>query len=355
MNHNTAGHASKAMHVLPGIHGFPMSQRLLLRTSKPSQAVQGIHRLVEPFSFDWARRNPGNDIQVTGALLERVKIFGVSHGAPVLVRSGPLRSYYLILPLQGEVTGTINRRTIQAAPGEILVFPADTCLHANWNDQCVAIVLSVAKEELDRELRGFVTRPGATLFPPKLDLSGGAGRSFVNVLGCLCADCDLHQFADTSPVVRQSLQQALLLSLLQMSSGSAMQPAGVENASTRRRRAGVARAVDYLHLNLHRKVDAQELARVAYLSLRSLQIGFIECFDMGPMTYAKRLRLMQARDELKAAGHDEANISAISRRWGFDSCNSFSRLYKQTFGERPSHTPGSFDSISAVSRDPLTV
>ena len=126
--------------------------------------------------------------------------------------------------------------SVRAVPGEVLVFPTDSRLHALWNDQCVSIVLSIAKDEFERELPGRNRQPLAPLFPPKLDLSGGAGRSFVNVLGCLCADCDLQQFADSSPVVRQSLQQALLLSLLQMSSASTTQPAGLENASTRRRR-----------------------------------------------------------------------------------------------------------------------
>ena len=70
MNQATAAAAANAMqHVLPGIHGFPMSQRPLLRTNRTSQAVRAIHRLVEPFSFDWTRRNTSKDIQVTGAML----------------------------------------------------------------------------------------------------------------------------------------------------------------------------------------------------------------------------------------------------------------------------------------------
>jgi len=337
-------------HILPGIYGFPMSQRPLVRTSETSHAVSAIHRLVEPFTFDWARRHDHTDVQVTGALLERVKIFGVSHGTPVLVRSGRLRSYYLVLPLAGDVTGTIERRTVCATPGEVLVFPADGYLHARWNEQCVAIVLSITKEELEQETRARGTISQVPLFPPKLDLTCGAGRSFVNVLGCLCADCDLQQFTDTPPVVRQSLQQALLLSLLQMGSRRVTQPRELENASTQRRRAGVARAVDYLQLNLHRKVQAEELSRVAYLSLRSLQIGFTECFDMGPMTYAKRLRLMKAREDLKHADPGDGTVAAVSRRWGFDCCNTFSRLYRQAYGELPSHTLGRLDLVSEAPR-----
>lgn len=332
-----------------------MSQRPLVHTRAPGQAVSAIHRLVEPFIFDWVGQYQNTDIHVTGAQLERVKIFGVSHGAPVLVRSGTLRSHYIVLPLHGEVTGKVYQSHVQAVSGEALVFPAGSRLHAHWSEQCIAIVLSIAKEELDREARGLSMSIDEPQLPPKLDLSGGAGRGFLNVLACLCADCDLQQAGDSSPGVRQSLQRALLLSLLQVSPRSSQHALELENASTRRRRAGVARAVDYLHMNLHRKVSAAELARIAYLSTRSLQIGFLECFDMGPMTYAKRLRLMKAREELGNAGSRYTSIADVSKRWGFECGNTFSRLYRQTFGELPSDTLARTHTLARSGGRPMTV
>jgi AraC-like DNA-binding protein len=328
-------------HILPGIHGFPMSQLPLVHTRTASQAVSAIHKLVEPFSFEWSGEYQATDVQVTGAMLERVKIFGASHGAPVLVRSSPLRSHYIVLPLHGEVTGTFQHMELRAAAGEALVFPAGGRLHAHWSERSIAIVLSIAKAELDREMCGISTACDFPLLRPKLDLSGRAGRSFLNVLACLCADADLQQAGSSSFAVRQALQQALLLSLLQLNSAACgTQTLELENASTRRRRGGVARAVDYLHLNLHRAVDAAELCRIAYLSMRSLQIGFNECFDMGPMTYSKRLRLTKAREELRQADPRYTSIADVSKRWGFECCNTFSRQYRQTFGELPSCTLG---------------
>ena len=209
-------------------------------------------------------------------------------------------------------------------------------------ERCVSIVLAIAKAELDQEVRGTSTACDWPLLWPKLDLSGGAGRSFLNVLACLCAEADLQQAGNSSPAVRRSLQQTLLLALLQVNSaaGGAERTLELENASTRRRRGGVARAVDYLHSNLHRTVDAAELCRIAYLSMRSLQIGFSECFEMGPMAYSKRLRLTKAREELKHADPRYTSIADVSKHWGFECCNTFSRQYRQTFGELPSCTLG---------------
>lgn len=325
-------------HVLPGIHGFPMSQRPLLHTRETTQAVRAIRQLVEPFRFTWGRQTATMDVQVTGAMLERVKIFGVRHGAPVLVSSNPLQSYYIILPLQGEVVGRIQDTNYRASAGEALVFPAGARLHAHWDLDCVAMVLSIAREELEAEFRGLAAAPDRPLLPAKLLLRSGVGRSFLNILGCLCADCDLQQDGDSLPRIRQSLQQALLVSLLELNRETSSDALQIERASTRRRRAGVARAVDYLHQNAHRKVEVDELAKVAYLSLRSLQVGFLECFGMGPMSYGKRARLLKAREELLCTDRRDVNITDISARWGFACDNTFRRLYRQNFGELPSQT-----------------
>jgi transcriptional regulator GlxA family with amidase domain len=72
------------------------------------------------------------------------------------------------------------------------------------------------------------------------------------------------------------------------------------------------------------------------------------------MTYSKRLRLMKARDELKGADPHDTNISDVSQRWGFDCCNTFSRLYRQTFGELPSYTLARFQPVSETGRHDLT-
>ena len=315
-----------------------MSQRRLLRTRERGRAAYVINKIAEPFNFDWERKQITGDIQVTGAELERIKIFGVSHGAPVLVRSSPLSSYCIVLPLQGKVIGKISQVEHHATSGEALVFPAGTCSHAHWDKQCIALVLSIKKEEFDVELDRVSTANDLTLLPPKLNLLEGVGRSFLNILSCLCADCDLQEDGSSAPLVSQSLQRALLVSLLQMSAESDFFNPEIERASTHRRRAGVARAVDYLQLNMHRKVDIDELSQQAYLSLRSLQMGFIECFGMGPMTYSKRLRLIKAREELKNADHRYTNVAQVAERWGFQCGNTFRRLYMRNYGELPSQT-----------------
>jgi AraC-like DNA-binding protein len=325
-------------HVFPGVQGFPLSHRPLLHTRELPQAVQVIHELVEPFQLSWEWGQTGADIRITGASLERLKLFGVNHGAPIFVRSGPLQSHYIVLPVRGEVAGRVNSTDVRAVPGEALFYPADSCLHAHWSAQCLAMVLAISKEEFDSALyRYSPCAPPKPPLLPKLLLSSGAGRSFANLLGCLCAECDNHGDVPIVPWIREGLQELLLASLLHMNA-HLWERGLFERASTRRRRTGVARAVDYIHANCARAVSAAELTRVACLSLRSLQIGFTECYGIGPMAYSKRLRLTRARENLATFDPRDVEIADIAARHGFHNASTFARLYRQQFGELPSET-----------------
>jgi AraC-like DNA-binding protein len=323
--------------MIPGINGFPMSHRPLVQTREASRAVQAIHGLVEPFRFSWIHSPPRADIRVTGVQLEKLKLFGVYHGAPVQVSSGPLLSHYIVVPLQGDVHGIILGRELHAMPGEALLYPAGSCLNARWSEHCVALVLAIARGDfLAAARRQVPALDGSPALLPKLALNSGPGRSFANVLGCLCAENDSVRDGDGSPGIRAGLQDLLLASLANMNAH--LWPRGFERASSRRRRTGVARAVEYIETHAHRAVAPAELARVACLSLRSLQIGFAECFDVGPMTYSRRLRLKRARDELARSDPRDVQLANLAERWGFSSPGAFTRQYRQSFGELPSQT-----------------
>lgn len=314
-----------------------MSRRPLLHTREPIRAVQVIHELVEPFHFSWDQTPAHPDIRVTGVVLERLKLFGVYHGAPVLVHSGLLQSHYLVVPLQGDVIGTINSSRIRAVPGEALLYPAGTRLHAHWSEHCVALVMAIAREELLTAARRYLpTTASVPALMPKLDLSAGAGRSFANLLGCLCAESDRARDGNPAPGVKAGLQDLLLTSLVCMNAHLWQQR--LEHASTRRRRTGVARAVEHIERNTHRAVGIAELSRIACLSARSLQMGFAECFEVGPMTYSRRVRLARAREDLTSADPRDVQVSDIVARWGFPSVSAFTRHYRQNFGELPSQT-----------------
>ena len=80
-----------------------------------------------------------------------------------------------------------------------------------------------------------------------------------------------------------------------------------------------------------------EIARVAKVSQRTLEIGFRNYFDVTPAAYLRTLRLKQARDALLHAP-DDASIAEVSRRFGFAHTSRFAKYYNEIFGEMPSDT-----------------
>jgi AraC-like DNA-binding protein len=325
-------------HVVPGIREFPLSERPLLATREVARAAQMIRQAAGPFQISWEKTSPGTDIRVTGIVLGKMKIFGAYHGGvPVLVRSVPLQSNYIVIPLQGQVLGRIHSTDILAVPGEALIFSVGTCLHARWSESCVALVLCIANEEIDRVARqSMLAASGAPALKPKIDLMTGPGRSFANLLGCLCMECEIQRDEHVVPGITERLQDALLLSLVHLN--GPVPSSDLQRVSARRRRAGIDRAVSYLRSNHHVSVAIGELSRVACLSPRSLQVGFGECFGMGPMAYSKRLRLIKAREELQTREVRTATVAAVARHWGFHCASTFIRLYRRQFGELPSRT-----------------
>jgi len=56
------------------------------------------------------------------------------------------------------------------------------------------------------------------------------------------------------------------------------------------------------------------------------------------MAYLRRVRLDQARQELRAASPAQATVTAIANRWGFPSPSRFTAHYRAAYGELPRDT-----------------
>ncbi|TCT01653.1 AraC family transcriptional regulator [Aquabacter spiritensis] len=99
----------------------------------------------------------------------------------------------------------------------------------------------------------------------------------------------------------------------------------------------VERACDYVMANLSRRITLTDLELVSGLSARSLQYAFQRQFGCSPVTWIRNERLNAARDLLSAPGA-ETNVTTAALTFGFSNLGSFSRLYREKFGEYPAAT-----------------
>ncbi|MFG1425108.1 helix-turn-helix domain-containing protein [Roseixanthobacter glucoisosaccharinicivorans] len=99
----------------------------------------------------------------------------------------------------------------------------------------------------------------------------------------------------------------------------------------------VERACDYVLANLSRRITLTDLEMVSGLSARSLQYGFQRHFGCSPVTWIRNERLNAARDLLLAKGA-ETNVTTAALTFGFSNLGTFSKLYREKFGEYPTAT-----------------
>jgi transcriptional regulator GlxA family with amidase domain len=74
------------------------------------------------------------------------------------------------------------------------------------------------------------------------------------------------------------------------------------------------------------------------VSERTLEYAVQEIIGLAPINYLIRLRLHRVRQSLLASTQGTTTVSIEALRWGFWHFGEFSSLYRECFGELPSHT-----------------
>lgn len=93
-------------------------------------------------------------------------------------------------------------------------------------------------------------------------------------------------------------------------------------------------AVALMERHLENPLAIEEIARRVGISLRQLQRLFEQELGSRPRDHYLQLRLARARQLLMETDHDILSIGLAS---GFTSASSFSRAYRQRYGESPRH------------------
>lgn len=327
--------------IIPGIDGFPLGVATKLRGNDLCVVERTVSDLIEPRRISPCTSRPAPDIRISHVAINFGHLFGVQHGSAVHVTSAPINSYQIMVPLRGQLVGqgrTDSRGEIVAMPGTALVYSPHDRLDTFWSDDCVALVLSVAAEQLRALARA--TLPGFELngMPARslMALGGGSGRSFANALGIICQESVDADSAFSRGITARSLEETLLLSLLLAQKQNA--PPAETGAARVRRTTCVGRALDHIDAHCADDLTLADLVGAAGVSARTLQYGFMEQFGVGPMTYLRQLRLRRIHDVLRQAAPGSCSIGDVAARWGFYNGSAFARLYRQMFGEPPSAT-----------------
>lgn len=99
----------------------------------------------------------------------------------------------------------------------------------------------------------------------------------------------------------------------------------------------VARAINRIRQDFRQTLSVTDLAQSAGMSQSSFHDHFKQVTGTTPLQYQKDLRMIAARDLLRAGGH---SVASASFEVGYESPTHFSRDYQRKFGAAPSRESG---------------
>lgn len=95
-------------------------------------------------------------------------------------------------------------------------------------------------------------------------------------------------------------------------------------------------AIDYITINLNRKITLQDLRVHTSYSARALQLKFKKYLNQTPFEYIEEQRLLKAYELIKHY-KQSMQIKVVAYEVGFRHLGRFSERFKKRFGISPLH------------------
>lgn len=294
------------------------------------QAMSGLVGAHERDAADPA----GATIDIRIAALDMIRVAVARYSVPMTlaVDLGPEQDYMIQFPLDGHVSLTADGKVHRAGPGEGLVTSPGS-RYRRESDPCWVLALSLECALVRTRLHAVLnqTPVDPLVFTPTVPASAPGLRDFA----LMVTDAIDRGVATRGNGVARQLEHGLADLLL------GTQP---HNLSAELHAAAAAdpieriRAVkDHVTAHMDTPLTLADLADVARCSKRSLQLAFDRFYGIGPMEYARRLKLAVARRSLER-GDPAVTVADVAMRTGFTSQSQFARYYRERYGERPSDT-----------------
>ncbi|WP_240669708.1 AraC family transcriptional regulator [Actinoplanes solisilvae] len=262
----------------------------------------------------------------------------LSFSSPVTLLVAELDAYHVSMPTQGFLRARHAGREVVAGPATGVIFGPGSPVYTSREANSAELAVKVERKALEEELSGLLGRPieGPLDLPPEVDLSTGPGCSWSRLIRLLCDELEFCDSLFYEPLmaeqVRSTVLTGLLLSLPHRYHGELTGPvsAGPPRA--------IRRVVDAIQNEPERPFTVTELARVANMSVRSLQEGFRRHVGTAPMNYLQQVRLGRAHEALRRGDPARLTVASVAHRWGFAHLGRFASAYRDRFGESPSAT-----------------
>jgi AraC-like DNA-binding protein len=248
--------------------------------------------------------------------------------------------YHVAVPFGGRFSVQEGHGSVElATERRALVFdPARDIRIDKWSADCLALTVKIDKAAVLRQLELLLGRSlrHPPRFEPYMDVSRGPGLSWMRLATWNLLERDVPLGLLSNPMIRGRLEQTLLEGMLLATDHTFR--AELETPPPPMRPASVKRVMDAVQELPAEPYDANRLAAIAQVSLRTLQEAFRRNVGMSPMAYVQEVRLQRVHRQLRAAAPGTTTVTDVAHTWGFVHLGRFARRYRERFGESPSQT-----------------
>ena len=310
------------------------SMRPLFAYTDLDETRMRVGQVMKPHRLDIVGRGQRLNARMHHVSIGEVGLSRLRYGADVEIEPGPLDDFFLVqMPLTGRARIRCGGETLESTPecASVLSPTEATTMHwASGNDQ---LMVRLTRSLVERTLAARLGRPLDQPIRFQLGLhwrDAPAWSALLRyLLECAAQAGDLGQH----PLIVAHLEQLVAATLL------SVQPHDQRDARPARCTAvlprHVRRAQEHIEAHADEPLTADQLARIAGVSTRSLYSGFSTFIGTSPMNYLRDVRLNRVRAELLQG---QGPVGAVALRWGFAHAGRFSADYRKRFGETPTMT-----------------
>jgi AraC-like DNA-binding protein len=320
--------------VVPAGRREPLARHRVLASRDPEAVQDGAAALLARHRMEIDGSAAAFAADIRHVRVANLAMMGFRYGTPVRIAGRPLTTFATVhLPVLGTMDAEYRGQRIVAGPGHGTVFSSSSPMEMRWSGDLSLLVLRIEQVHIEERLRSLtdraVDRP--VVFAPDVDIAG-EGAGLACAVRALQSTIDACGPSGLPPVVAAEFERTVLNLLLLTHRHNYSEQLTEYISLPPPRIVGVA--VDHIEATPEGTLSVGDLARVAGVGERALQLAFRRHLGTTPAAYLRQVRLERAHADLLAARpEDGTTVTDIGLLHGFAHGGRFAAAYRQRFGE----------------------
>lgn len=324
-------------HPLAATFGEEFKTHTLIRNGDLDTASSLMRKVFAIDHRTWLTQGDRPDFDLRAARVGTTRLARFSYGVPVSVRATcPVGQINIGMVCKGTMTTALGAvPLVSCAAGDGFVYgPGREMMRMRLSHDFDFVALFVTPSAVREHLSQLVSREisGDVVFDPAPKPAVMMSTVFSVLVRAVenTARCEF-----VSPLLANHLDQLVLSTLLLEF------PHSYSDELAWQGTPGNPRVVHVVKQALSEQPEHPwtigELAAVAGVSARTVQVAFQRHVGMSAFELLRQMRLERARDDLRRA-RAEDSVGAIAYRWGFSHAGRFAATYRRRYRESPSDT-----------------